>query len=50
MNISSIFNGCSSLSILPDISKWNIKDKKIISDLFSFSSGNSSIKINDIKN
>ena len=47
--MSYMFYNCSSLTYLPDISKWNIKDKKIISRSFSLSSENSSFKINNSK-
>ena len=30
-----IFNRCSSLSIIPDISKWNISDTYSIESMFS---------------
>ena len=43
-----MFIGCSSLLILPDISKWNIRDENKISGIFSLSSDNSYPKLNDI--
>ena len=34
INMSELFSGCSSLSYLPDISKWNINNVTNISGLF----------------
>ena len=33
-NLKGLFEGCSSLKYLPDISKWNIKNSKDISSMF----------------
>ena len=34
-NMSNMFDGCSSLSSLPDISKWNINNVTNMSNIFS---------------
>ena len=48
INMSNMFNGCSSLLIFPDISKWKMNDKKIsiISDNYPLSSTSSSLFVN----
>jgi len=33
--MSELFSGCSSLSYLPDISKWNLNNVRNMNDLFS---------------
>ena len=43
--MSYMFYGCSSLSNLPDISKWNTKNVKYMNDMFNGCS--KSLKIPD---
>ena len=42
-NMSGIFSGCSTLSSLPDISKWNTNNVINMSNIFSFCSSLSSL-------
>jgi len=35
LNISNLFNNCSSLSSLPDISKWDINRPIIMNNIFN---------------